>query len=157
MEKLIEIVEIENAREEWAKGITEIGKAFLQKGDYISVAKNLLNDLYGYQEGSVLFKPTKASEKQFRLNVESALSYFIGGNPDFPEDKGFALHPWKNVRFENAEVIRKENYALSMGNYYFTDYNGNTVKVEYTFGYFRDSENRLKINLHHSSIPFSEA
>lgn len=156
MEKLINKVEIEQAQADWAKGIAAIGTAFLQKGDYKLVAKNLLDDLYGYQAGPVLFKPTKASEKQFRLNVESALSYFIGGNPDFPEDKGFALQPWKTVRFENAGTISKENHGLIMGNYYFTDYKNITVKVEFTFGYFREPGGRLKINLHHSSLPFSK-
>jgi len=41
-----------------------------------------------------------------------------------------------------------------MGNYFFTETNGNEVKVEYTFGYFLNNEGELKINLHHSSLPF---
>ena len=43
-----------------------------------------------------------------------------------------------------------------MGNYFFTELNGNVVKVEYTFGYFLDPKQCLKINLHHSSLPFSQ-
>jgi hypothetical protein len=42
-----------------------------------------------------------------------------------------------------------------MGNYFFTEPNGNIVKVEYSFGYFLDSNGNLKINLHHSSLPYS--
>ena len=154
MKKSIETGEIEKAQKIWAERIVETGKVFLQKGDYKSAAKNLVDDLYGYREGIVLFKPTKASEQQFRLNAESALSYFVGDNPDFPEDKGFALQPWKTVRFENAGTICKKNHALVMGNYYFTDYKNITVKVEFTFGYFREPGGSLKINLHHSSLPF---
>jgi hypothetical protein len=43
-----------------------------------------------------------------------------------------------------------------MGNYFFTELDGTEIKVEYTFGYIKDSDGRLKINLHHSSIPFSK-
>ena len=39
--------------------------------------------------------------------------------------------------------------------YFFTESNGSIVKVEYSFGYFLDSNGNLKINLHHSSLPFS--
>jgi hypothetical protein len=71
------------------------------------------------------------------------------------EDSGFALQPWINVRFENASVILNEKTASAMGNYFFTEPNGNIVKVEYSFGYFLDSNGNLKINLHHSSLPYS--
>ena len=42
-----------------------------------------------------------------------------------------------------------------MGNYFFTDLNGDESKVEYTFGYVKDEEGNLKIGVHHSSLPFS--
>ena len=151
----IGIQEIERAQQVWAAKITEIGKAFLKKQDYRKVTKNMVDELYGYQNGTVLFKPTRAQEKQFRLNIESALSYFIGDNPEYPEDEGFALQPWQSVRFENAGFILKENFAVAMGNYFFTDYEGKEVKVEYTIGYYRSTHGNLKINLHHSSLPFS--
>lgn len=44
-----------------------------------------------------------------------------------------------------------------MGNYYFTDANTNKeIKVEYTFGYIKDKDGNLKINLHHSSLPYAK-
>jgi hypothetical protein len=118
-------------------------------------ASQMIKRLYGYDNGIVLFKPTKAKESQFRLSFEGAKSYFIGGDENFSEDSGFALQPWTNVRFENASVILNEKTAIAMGNYFFTELNGNVVKVEYTFGYFLDSKQCLKINLHHSSLPYS--
>jgi len=43
-----------------------------------------------------------------------------------------------------------------MGNYYFTDANtGDETKVEYTFGYFKDEQGNLRINVYHSSLPYS--
>ena len=51
-------------------------------------------------------------------------------------------------------MILNEKTATAMGNYFFTESNGNIVKVEYTFGYFMNENNDLKINLHHSSLPY---
>mgnify|MGYP003323348530 FL=1 len=45
--------------------------------------------------------------------------------------------------------------ALAMGNYFFTDLNGNKTKVEYTFAYIKNDAGELKIILHHSSLPYS--
>lgn len=145
-----------NAQETWANAIVEIGKAYKNKGDYKTVAANTVDNLYGYDEGKVLFKPTKASEGQFRLTEEDALSYFVKGK--VAEDDGFALQPWSKVRFENAEVSVDCSDALAMGNYYFTDANtGKETKVEYTFGYRRSNDGKLLIDLHHSSLPFNPA
>ena len=102
---------------------------------------------------NVLFKPTLAVIEQFRPNFESALSYFVASNNECPEDKGFAIKGWTKVRFENSDVIIDGNYALAMGNYFFTDSNGDEVKVEYTFGYVSDENGNLRIQVHHSSMP----
>lgn len=146
--------EILEAQKLWGDAIVKIGESFREKKDFKKIAENAVGDFYGYDIGKVLFKPTKASEKQFRLNFESAVSYFIGDNPDFPEDKGFALQPWKKVRFENSGIIMNDENAFAMGNYFFTDYNDIETKVEYTFGYQKAANGKLKIILHHSSLPF---
>ncbi len=84
----------------------------------------------------------------------AAKSYFIGGNPDYPEDGGFALNPWIEVHFENAGFIFEESRAIAMGNYFLTDLKGEKTKVEYTMGFVKDASGKLKINLHHSSLPY---
>ena len=145
--------EILKAQEDWAAAIVAIGTAYAGGKDYRSVAEQTVDALYGYAEGPVLFKPTKASEKQFRLTREEAVSYFVTGA--VPEDHGFAIQPWSAVRFENAGFVIDGGSAIAMGNYYFTDANtGTEAKVEFTFGYFRDGQGRLRINLHHSSFPY---
>ena len=49
-----------------------------------------------------------------------------------------------------------ENIIISMGNYFFTNYDGEKTKVEYSFGYTLDKiEDELKIIFHHSSVPYS--
>lgn len=147
--------DIQTAQEIWGDGVVAIGAAKTASEDFAAVAKNHVETLYGYSLGPVLFKPTKAAERQFRGTVEGAVSYFVGGSDEYPEDKGFALQPWTAVRFENDESILGDDYALVMGNYYFTDTQGGETKVEYTFGYVRDEDGRLRINVHHSSLPFA--
>ncbi len=34
---------------------------------------------YAFDEGTVLFKPTKAAQKPFRSTKAEAISYFVGG------------------------------------------------------------------------------
>ena len=103
-----------------------------------------------------MFKPTKCEIEQFRPTKAEALSYFIAGeNRACKEDKGFAINPWTKVRFENAGFILEEKRAIAMGNYFFTDLDGNEAKVEFTFGY-KLVDGHLKIDLHHSSFPYSQ-
>ena len=138
----------------WARGLVEIGKF---KDDY-SRAKNLtlelMYQLYDFRDGKVQFKPTKASDKQFRNDEDSALSYFIGADKNFPEDSGFAMSQWKNIEFKNDSINIYEDVAIVMGNYFFTDGSGAKTKVEYTFGYIKRDKS-LKIILHHSSLPYN--
>jgi hypothetical protein len=152
---MISLKEVENIQKDWGANLVKLGSLNGNFEACENEASRMIKRLYGYDNGIVLFKPTKAKESQFRLSFEGAKSYFIGGDENFSEDSGFALQPWTNVRFENASVVLNEKTAIAMGNYFFTDLNGNVVKVEYTFGYFLDSKQCLKINLHHSSLPYT--
>ena len=147
--------QIEKVQSKWGENLVEIGRHKNNKEDYEMATNSMLNELYAFDNGEVLFKPTRAVEKQFRLNLEAAKSYFIGGNPNFSEDLGFALEPWVSVKFINEALILNENYAIAMGNYFFTSPNGEEIKAEFTFGYIKDKSGNLKINLHHSSIPYN--
>lgn len=152
--KCITREEIINAQNTWGNAIVAIGKKSQDGEDFEGLAEQTVDNLYAYDEGNVLFKPTLASEQQFRLTEEDALSYFVGG--DIPEDKGFALQPWSNVRFENAAFSLNCKTALAMGNYYFTDAKtGEETKVEYSFGYIRNTDGKLLIILQDSSLPFN--
>jgi len=145
--------EILNAQKAWGEGIVAIGSEYINKGDYKSRAAQHIENLYAYNNGGVLFKPTLASKEQFRATFDNALSYFVGGHID--EDNGFAIKPWSKVRFGEQNMIIGGNYAAAMGNYYFTPVGSSEeTKVEYTFGYIKDEEGKLRINIHHSSVPF---
>ena len=153
---MISLQDIELAQKKWGENVIQKGAL---KNDPVASGKateKMLEDLYAFDLGDVLFKPTKVSKIQFRLNIAGAKSYFIGGNSNYDEDSGFAFQPWVQIKFENASIIINEKGALAMGNYFFTDPNGLKVKVEYTFSYIPDSKGNLKINLHHSSFPFND-
>jgi len=146
------------AQAAWGNGIIAISQAYTDGGDYEQVARDHINNLYGYAQGPVAFKPTLAADEQFRGTFDGALSYFVAKNSQAPntvisEDSGFAIKGWTQVRFENTEVITSGTKAMAMGNYYFTNSAGVT-KVEYTFGYFLDAEGNLRIDAHHSALPY---
>jgi hypothetical protein len=45
--------------------------------------------------------------------------------------------------------------ALTMGKVILTDQNGKTTTVDKTWGFKKDDQGRLRIVLHHSSLPYS--
>ena len=143
-----------DVQQKWGSGVVKIGSLKDRRAECEAFASEFLDDRYAFEGENVLFKPTKCESEQFRPTKLEALSYFIAGDDRAcNEDKGFAIQPWTNVRFENTGIILEENRAISMGNYFFTDLDGNEAKVEYTFGY-KLIDGKLKIDVHHSSFPF---
>ena len=146
---------IEAAQKAWGDGIVRIAAAHKAGDDYVQVARNHIETLYAYGLTPVLFKPTLAAEQQFRSTFDGALSYFVASNNVCPEDKGFAIKGWTAIRFENVDVITEGKVGMAMGNYFFTTPEGDEVKVEYSFGYVLDASGAVRINLHHSSMPYA--
>ena len=146
--------QVTEAQEKWGNGVVKIGALKEKRTECEAFASSFLNDRYAFASSTVLFKPTKCEIEQFRPTKSEALSYFIAGEDRAcNEDKGFAIQPWTKVRFENTGIILEEKRAIAMGNYFFTDLNGDEAKVEYTFGYKLEN-GVLKIDLHHSSFPY---
>ena len=150
---MVTVADVENAQKAWGEGVVAIAAVHSSEGDFVERACLHVESLYAYDISPVLFKPTFAIEEQFRPTFEGALSYFVAENGVCPEDKGFAIKGWTKVRFENENVVINGATAMAMGNYFFTSPEGNEVKVEFTFGYLRDSNGALRINVHHSSLP----
>ena len=127
--------------ESWSSRV-QSSRTYLDGGDYVAVAANAAGELYGYGHGNVLFKPTKASDVQFRPEAGQAMSYFVGGDAvegGISEDHGFAINGgkgWSDVVFNNHQIDLNGTVAIAMGNYCFTSASdGSISKVEYTFGY----------------------
>ena len=144
------------AQRQWGNSIVAIGKAYSDGQDYKAVAQDVLNNLYAFNTntGVVLFRPTLASETPFRGDIESALSYFIGGNDKFQENQGFALKPWVSVEFKNDSIYFGGDFAVVMGQYTFESASGEKVLVDYSFVYRKIETGQLIIVLQHSSLPY---
>jgi len=155
-------VEVREVQSAWASAIQRISKTCLEGGDYISAAAEAAGELYAYGHSNVLFKPTKAAKYQFRPTAQEAMSYFVGGkvvDNGYDEDGGFAINGgkgWESCVYDNHQIELKGGIAVAMGNYYFTcATTGDKAKVEYTFGYTRCDDGKVRIFLHHSSVPYS--
>jgi hypothetical protein len=144
--------EVHAAQASWGAAIVHIGAA--SDWDTAHARAIDLAEQHYRLDGSLLFCPTRASREQFRSDMGAVVSYMVGNNPNFEEDKGFALEQWTSVRFENFGIVIRGKTGLAMGNYFFTDPTGKDVKVEYSFVYVRDAKGQLKIQLHHSSLPY---
>ena len=154
--------DVNAAQTAWCDALVAIGRVYGEGGDYKSVASRLIDDLYDYKDGTVFFKPTLAfGANAFRSAKEGALSYFVGGNPDFPEDSGFALKRWVNVRYDNnaAEngVQIHGDIAVTMGNFYLTGIDGKEVVVEKTLVFRRCRDGRLRLCAHKSALQYDPA
>lgn len=146
---------IEEAQRAWGDGIVRIASAHAANDNFEQVARDHIETLYAYGRTPVLFKPTLAAEQQFRSTFDEALSYFVATNNACPEDTGFAIKGWTAVRFENVDILVEGKVGMAMGNYLFTTPEGDDVKVEYSFGYMLDEAGAVRINLHHSSMPYA--
>lgn len=146
------------AQKKWSESLLRISKTHTEGGDYRKVASDALDEGYNYENGIVLFKPTLASgEQTFRLDKEGALAYFVGGNPKYKDDTGFALKGWVRYKTKNAGIILNGTVAVTTGNIYLYDKNGNETVVDKTWGFKMDEYGKLKIFLHHSSLPYKPA
>ena len=153
----ITIVEVEAAQKAWSNALVAISTEYDSNGKAAAtrIAERAIDTAYGYNMGPVLFKPTlAAAPTTFRTTREGALSYFVGGNPKYPGDSGFALKHWRSYKIDNAAILITGNSAISMGNVALTDSKGNVTVVDKTFGFVRDGEGKLRIVLHHSSLPY---
>ena len=135
-----------------------ISKAY-RKGGFAAaetIASKILDQAYGYQYGAVAFKPTLTQQPQtFRGTKAGALAYFVGGNPSYPNDKGFAIKPWQKCLIRNQVIQLHGDLAITMGNVDLTDSSGKVTTVDKTWAFIREPDGEVRIVLHHSSLPFS--
>jgi hypothetical protein len=155
--------EVNAAQQAWCDALVAIGKTHAEGGDAKALAEKVLTQAYYYDHGPVFFKPTLAfGENTFRPTKKGALAYFVGGDPDFPDDKGFALKPWVKARYDNQgdgdEGIQIHgDLAITMGNVWVTDKDGNETMVDKTFVFKKGADGKLKLIVHKSSLPFTPA
>ena len=150
--------EVLAAQKAWGEALVSISTTYDEKGIAAArtLADNIIDKAYAYQSGLVLFKPTLTTGDQtFRTTHKGALSYFVGGDSSFPKDTGFALKGWRKVEIRNAGIFILGNTATTMGNVSITDKTGKVTTVDKTWQFIRGGDGKLRIILHHSSLPYS--
>jgi hypothetical protein len=162
-QNIITYDEVNAAQQTWCDALVKIGKTKEAGGDYKAFANKVLTDAYNYDQGKVFFKPTLAyGDQTFRNDKKGALAYFVGGDPDYPNDKGFALKPWVKARYDNAGEKNEGiqiygSVAITMGNVWVTDKDGNEVMVDKTWVFRKGKDGKLRIIVHKSALPYSPA
>lgn len=153
--------EVNAAQQAWCDALVKIGKIKEEGGDYRKFAQQVLSDAYNYDYGKVFFKPTLAyGDQTFRNDKKGALAYFVGGDPDYPNDKGFALKPWVKARYDNTGNDNQGiqiygSVAITMGNVWVTDKDGNEIMVDKTWVFRKGKDGKLRIIVHKSSLPYN--
>jgi hypothetical protein len=150
--------EVLAAQKAWGEALVAISTTYDTKGiaEAKALAEKVIDSAYGYQFGTVLFKPTLTVAPQtFRTSRAGALAYFVGGDPAFPMDQGFALNGWRSVEIKNAGVFVAGDTATTMGNVMITNKDGKVTTVDKTWQFFKDDNGKLRIILHHSSLPYT--
>jgi hypothetical protein len=155
----ITVDEVNAAQQAWCDGLVQIGKVYKDGGDYNTAASKFLDKLYDFKEGRVFFRPTLAAgPTAFRTTKAGALAYFVGGNADFPNDKGFALAPWVKARYDNSiegsnAIQIHGDIALTMGNVYLTGEDGKEIMVDKVFAFRKCADGTLRLVVHKSALP----
>jgi hypothetical protein len=150
--------EVLAAQQGWCNALVEISATNAKSGQAAAkaLAETVIDSAYAYQTGPVLFKPTLTVNPQtFRTEREGALAYFVGGDPAYPDDSGFALNDWVKCEVDNAAVFIVGNSASTMGKVHFTDKDGDVTTVDKSWQFVKDDAGQLRIVLHHSSLEFT--
>jgi hypothetical protein len=150
--------EVLQTQKVWGEALVAISREYEEKGAKPAhdKAAKVIDAAYGYQLGPVLFKPTLTQEPQtFRTDREGALAYFVGQNPKYPADTGFALKGWREVDVKNAAILLDGEYATTLGKVSFTDKDGKVTTVDKSWTFKKDDEGTIRIVQHHSSLPYA--
>ncbi|TCU30588.1 hypothetical protein EV130_101159 [Rhizobium azibense] len=150
--------EVLKTQKAWGEALIAISREYEDKGvkPARDMAEKVIDAAYGYQLGPVLFKPTLTQEPQtFRTDREGALSYFVGHNPKYPSDTGFALKGWREVHVENAAILLYGEYATTLGKVSFINKDGKVTTVDKSWTFKKDDFGTIRIVQHHSSLPYA--
>lgn len=150
--------EVRAAEKAWGDALVAISRDY-ERGGFKkarATASAVLDSAYGYNLGPVLFKPTLTREPQtFRLTKAGALAYFVGHDPQYPNDTGFALKHWRTVVVRDVGIQINGNVANTMGKVMMRDRAGKLTTVDKTWVFKKDDAGVVRIIVHHSSLPYT--
>ena len=92
VDRTITLKNVSDAQQAWCNALVDISSVNAKDGQAAAkkLAEKVIDSAYGYQLGTVAFKPTLTVNPQtFRTSRAGALAYFVGGDAAFPKDTGF--------------------------------------------------------------------
>ena len=150
----ISLAQVLKAQEGWCTALLQISADYAKGG--ITKAKataiKVIDQAYAYQYGPVAFKPTLASGDQTFRTDRKVPSPICGPQSEIPQDKGFAIKPWRSCRIVNQVIQLNGASATTMGNVIFTDAAGGVTSVDKTWNFMKQADGSMRIVLHHSSL-----
>ena len=160
----ISVQEVLEAQKTWCDALLTISNVFHKEGYEKAkrISSEIIDIAYGYDLGPVAFNPTWTyKKKNFRPTKRGALSYFVGGDPKFTQDPGFAIgspeekrSQWISCKVDNAVVQLLGGTANTMGNVTFKAKSGFSSTVDKTWSFIKTYDGQIKIILHESATPF---
>ena len=120
----IKETDLTDAIARWGNELVAISTTYEEEGieQATSIASEMLDRIYGFEFGPILFKPTlSGGDQTFRTTKQGALSYFVGHDPHYPADTGFGIKFWREVELETSAIMIEDTVAMWMGWVMFTD------------------------------------
>ena len=105
--------EVLAAQQAWGGAVVMLSEHYEEGGidKARDSARDVIDAAYGYDMGSVLFKPTLAPIPQnIRTTADGALAYFVGHDDNFPEDDGFGIKGWTEVNSKMPRFVWQDRW-----------------------------------------------
>ncbi|MCL1935405.1 MAG: FMN-binding protein [Defluviitaleaceae bacterium] len=132
------------AQESWANAIVDISNAFRFNEDFVTLANEKINSLYGFEYGTLISIAGRTIN-----NTQEALAYLIGtpvGNISPISGNGFALGI-ENITFNEGSWLLTDVGAIWNGQVSITNTTGNVTNLNKTFGYIIGGDGNIIINM----------
>lgn len=120
---------------------------------YETAARKHIDKNYNIESGEFMFKIGNETSSNYRSTYDGILSYFIGKNKAFPNDKGITKQNWRKIDWNNNGIIKDGDMAIVMGQATLTNQNGETRLQNYTMCLKKTEGGNLKLIAHKIAKP----
>ncbi|CAL1153822.1 unnamed protein product [Cladocopium goreaui] len=150
--------EVKSVQAAWANAIKSISKTYLDGGDYVAAAAKAAGELYGYGHTDYTFGYKKNADGKVRIFLHhSSVPYSV---PAATPTAEITEEEVKSVQAAWASAIKSISKTYLDGGDYIAAAGKAAGELygyghtNYTFGYKKNADGKVRIFLHHSSVPF---
>ncbi len=150
--RLISETEINSFQKSYGDSFNSLANAIEDESYYELKARDHIDQFYNFDDGRVMFKIGHESEQPFRYTADGLLSYLIGKNKDFPNDKGIAKEYWRKIEWNNLGITIEGEIAIVIGKVSMEN-NEITSHQNYTMVLKRNRDGIIKLIAHKITFP----